>query len=108
MDNGLTVGVDTAFAASVRIPPRILLTGSEGAIELVGELRVTLRKPGREDELFEFPPPTGDLHEPALIPYLGQVLEAVRDGRQIAPSFDDGVAMAEAMDKLRAGPMAPS
>jgi predicted dehydrogenase len=105
MSNGLAVGVDSAFAAAVRIPPRIVLTGSEGALELVSELHVTLRKPGKEDEVFHFPPPPGDMHEPALTPYLGELLKALRDGRQIAPSFDDGVAMAEAMDKLRAGPL---
>lgn len=105
MSNGLAVSVDSAFSASVRIPPRVVLTGSEGALELIGELRIVLRKPGAADELFEFPPPPGDIHEPALTPYLGELLAALRDGRQIAPSFDDGVAMAEAMDRLRAGPL---
>ena len=106
MDNGLTVAVDTAFAASVRVPQRVLLMGSGGALELVNELRVVLRQPGKEEEIFDFPPPPGDIHEPALTPYLADVIAALRSGKQIAPNFDDGVAMAEAIDRLRAGPIA--
>ena len=108
MDNGVTVNADTNFSASVRVPQRIVILGSEGALELVNELKLILRKPGEEDQHFDFPAPTGDIHEPALIPWIGALLAAVRDGRQIAPSFDDGVAMAEAMDRLRDSPLLQS
>jgi predicted dehydrogenase len=105
LDNGVTASVDTSFSTSVRVPQRIVILGSEGALELVSELNIVLRKPGQEDQRFDFPVPTGDFHEPGLTPYLAELMAAVRDGRQIAPSFDDGVAMAEAMDRLRDSPL---
>ncbi len=105
LDNGVIASVDTNFSASVRVPQRIVILGSEGALELVSELNVILRKPGQPDQLFEYPVPPGDFHEPGLTPYLAALLAALRDGRQIAPSFDDGVAMAEAMDRLRDSPL---
>jgi hypothetical protein len=35
--------------------------------------------------------------------FFGHVDEALRTETQITPSFDDGVAVAAAMDRLRAG-----
>ena len=56
---------------------------------------------GKGDEVFAFPPASGEAHEPALLPWLERVRDALRDRRQIAPSFDDGVAVAEVMDQLK-------
>jgi hypothetical protein len=61
---------------------------------------------GEGDEVFEFSPAPGEAHEPALTPWLECVRDALREGRQITPSFDDGVAVAEAMDRLRANVIA--
>jgi hypothetical protein len=58
--------------------------------------------PGEGDVVFDFPPPDGEAHEPALVPWFGRVKQALQAGAQIAPSFDDGLAVAEAMDQLRA------
>ena len=102
MANGGTVSFDTAFATTVALPNRMILLGSKGAIEFVNDRSIIVRRPGAEDETIEFPPPPGDLHEPALIPWLIEVRDALKEGRQIAPSFDDGVATAEAMDRLKA------
>ena len=127
MKNGCTANQDTAYGAAVALPMYIHVTGSEGAIELIGE-KVTVRRapwhspgatipaaerirrgllPGQGDEVYEFPPPAGEAHEPALLPWLERVKEAIRTGRQIAPSFDDGVAVAEVMDQLRASAAQP-
>jgi hypothetical protein len=35
------------------------------------------------------------------MPWLSQVREALETGRQVRPSLDDAVAVAEAMDRLR-------
>jgi hypothetical protein len=127
MKNGCTATQDTAYGAAVALPMHINVIGSEGAIELMGE-KITVRRaprhspgatipaaerirrgllPGQADEVCEFPPPAGEAHEPALIPWLEKVKEALRTGRQIAPSFDDGVAVAEVMDQLRASAAQP-
>lgn len=102
MDNGCTASFDSAYSTPVTFPQRIILMGSEGALELTDDLTLLLRRPGEEDRRFVFDPPGGDPHLPALVPWLTQVRDALRDGRQIAPNFNDGVETAEAMDQLRA------
>jgi predicted dehydrogenase len=119
MANGCTAAQDSAYAAAVPMPQRIAVMGSAGSIELVADQKLIVRRapdtaglsaaeairrgvlPGEGDEILEFPPPAGEAHEPALIPWFGRVKEALETGQQIAPSFDDGLAVAEAMDQLR-------
>lgn len=103
MAGGQTVSFDTAFSASTRLPHRLILLGSEGSLELLNEVAVVLRRAGRPDETFDFPLPPGDLHEPALIPWLSEVRDAVAQGRQVGPDFDDGVAVRVGLDQLKAG-----
>lgn len=103
-DNGVSVSFDTAYGAPVFLPQRLVLTGSEAVIEVLDEAEIVLRRPGAEPETITLDPPApeADPHFPAILPWLTQVRDALRDGRQIAPSFDDGVACAEVMDALRA------
>ena len=122
MENGCTANQDTAYGAAVPLPMHISVMGSEGAIELIGE-KVTLRRAARTapgeiipaaerirrgllaaegNAVFDFPPAAGEAHEPALLPWLERVREALKSGRQIAPSFDDGLAVAQVMDQLKA------
>jgi predicted dehydrogenase len=120
MQNGRTAAQDTAYCAAAPMPMRIVLMGTEGGLELVGDTKLILRRSrgtagqsaaeriklgllaGEGDEVFEFPPAPGEAHEPALLPWLETVRDALRSGRQVATSFDDGLAVAEAMDQLRA------
>jgi predicted dehydrogenase len=102
MENGCTAAQDTAFAAAVPMPPRVTLTGSAGSIELIADTKLVVRRAGEEPETVEFTPPAPRTPDPALVALFGQVAEALRTGTQVAPSFDDGVAVAEAMDRLRA------
>jgi predicted dehydrogenase len=100
--NGVTVNFDTAYSTPVAFPQRILLLGSEGALELVGEQTLDLRRPGEVDRSFVFDPPVGDPHLEPLRPWLIQVRDSLENGQAIAPNFDDGVATAEVMERLRA------
>jgi predicted dehydrogenase len=121
MQNGRTAAQDTAYCAAAPMPMRLIVMGDEGGLELVGDSRLVVRRApraaaglsaaerirlgllaGEGDQAFEFPPAAGEAHEPALTPWLTTVRDALAAGRQIAPSFDDGVAVAEAMDQLRA------
>jgi predicted dehydrogenase len=120
MQNGCTSTQDTAYAASVPLPTRYTLMGSDGAIEMVGDIKITVRRApdltgvsaaerirrgllaGEGDEVFTFQPAPGEVHEPALTPWFGRVKEALRTGTQISPSFEDGLAMAEVVDQLKA------
>jgi predicted dehydrogenase len=121
MQNGCTASVDTAFSACVPMPRRMTVMGSEAALELVGETTLTLRRAPAEDRsisrvqrllrsqvhaegelIMQLPPAADEPHRPMLIPWLANVKEALYEGRQISPSFDDGVAVAEVLEKLKA------
>lgn len=102
LTNGCTAVHDTAFATATPLVPRATLTGSLGSIELIGDSKLVVRRPGEETETTEFAAPAPRTPDPALVAYFRQVSEALRTGTQIAPSFDDGVAVAQAMDRLRA------
>jgi predicted dehydrogenase len=102
MANGCTATHDTAFAGAVPLAPRATLLGSAGSIELTADTTLVVYRPKQEPQEFEFPPAPRRSPPPALTSFLGQVVEAIRTGTPIAPSFDDGVAVAHAMDRLRA------
>jgi predicted dehydrogenase len=121
MENGCTASIDTGFSASVPMPQRLMVMGSEGALELVNDAKLIRRGSPAEDPslpreerirravlaaegelIMQLPPPPGDVHEPLLTPWLGMVKEALAAGRQISPSFDDGVAVADVVEKLKA------
>jgi predicted dehydrogenase len=121
MQNGCTASIDTGFSASVPMPQRLIVMGSDGALELVSEAVLIIRRAPAEDPsmareerirravreaegelVMQLPPPPGDPHERSLTPWLGRIKEALAEGRQISPSFDDGVAIAEVLEKLKA------
>lgn len=102
LEGGGSASVDTAFSASASFASRTLLLGRDGAIEITNDREILLRRPGQPDERIELAEPEFDPHDPGLIPWLTEVRHAIASRRQIAPSFDDGVATAEVMDRLRA------
>lgn len=123
MQNGRTAAHDTAYAAVVPMPSRVVIMGTQGALELVNDTKLILRRAldveglsaderirrgllaNEGDEVFEFQPAPGEAHEPLLVPWFAQVKESLETGCQIRPSFDDGLAVAEAMDLLRSNTM---
>jgi predicted dehydrogenase len=102
MSNGCTAAHDTGFAAAVPLAPRATLLGSDGSIELTADTTLVVYRPGEEPQTYEFPSAPRRSPPPALKSFLADVVDSVRAGTQIAPSFDDGVAVAHAMDRLRA------
>ena len=102
MENGCTAVHDTGFATTTPLVPRATLTGSAGSIELIGDSKLVVRRPGEDTETMELAPPAPRTPDPALVAYFQQVAEALRARTQIVPSFDDGVAVAQVMDRLRA------
>jgi predicted dehydrogenase len=102
--SGATATVDTTFAAGVTLPARIVVTGSEGALENVGDVRVVLRRPGETPEQFDFEQGPGDGHNRAMVAWAGAIRGAVTGGTQTTPSFADGVACMRVMEQWRARP----
>lgn len=100
--NGATATLDVTSSAPVTLPQRTQFLGTEGAIEVADDKIVTLMKPGAEPEVFDFTPGAGAPAWPALHDWIGVVRHALEVRTAISPDFDDGVACAEVMDKLRA------
>src|SRR6185437_4620432 len=103
-DSGATASIDTSFTAPVPLPPRITVTGSEGAIENTADVRLVLQRADGSRQQFDFAAPTGDPHETAMTAWAREIWRAVAGGQQVTPSFDDGLACARVMDQWRSRP----
>jgi predicted dehydrogenase len=103
MDCGTTVTIDTTYAATVNVPPRTIVLGSEGALEVVGDVRITLRNAHGTQEVFTFDAPREDPHLVPMRAWAEVVRDAARSGvvPDGEPTFADGVACAHVMDALR-------
>jgi predicted dehydrogenase len=102
-DSGVTVTLDTAFSTAANVPERILLFGSDGAIEVQDDAAVILHRPDGHQERFDFPASAGDAYAPALDGWLGAVRRAVATKQPLIPDFDAGLDNARALATLRAG-----
>jgi predicted dehydrogenase len=102
MKSGVTVAFDSAFAASVNVPERIVVFGEAGALVVNGGKELLLLRPGRADERYTFRDGESDPHKPGITNWVATICQAVAEGRQLAPDFRDGLAAAEVMDRLRA------
>ncbi len=107
LESGATATVDTSFTAGATVPARIVVTGTEGALENVGDVRVVLRRPGEETQHFEFDRPDGDGHHQAMVAWARVIRDAVTGQDQVAPSFADGVACMRVMEQWRSIPPQP-
>ncbi len=98
---GVTVAIDSTFAAPVNLPPRTIVVGSDAVLEMTGDGRLLRHDgDGPRDE-----PVTGggsDLKAP-MRRWAAVVLDCVRTGAvpADAPTFTDGLACREVMDRLR-------
>ena len=102
MADGATATHDTGFAAAVPSAPTATLIGSDGSIELTADTTLTVRREGADPETAQFAPPPRRSPPPALTTFFGMVGESLRTGAPLTPSFDDGVAVAQVMDRLKA------
>jgi predicted dehydrogenase len=103
--SGVSVTIDTSFVTPANVPPRAVVIGSEGVLEVLADVRITRRTLDGTEELFALDPPKDE--DPHFLPMRGWVpvvLEAVRTGSvpEGAPTFADGLACATVMDRLRA------
>jgi predicted dehydrogenase len=103
--SGATVAIDSTFAAPVTLPTRLTVLGASGSVEVVNDRVITQRRPDGDKQEEELPRTSGDPHGVAMHRWAEEVRDAVADGRQIGPSFEDGLACARVLDVLRAGPL---
>ena len=107
LSDDATVVVDSGFAAAANLTPRFTIFGSELVAELAGETRITLRRPDGTREVTD----AGDsaASDAHLVP-MRRFAEVVRDAVTAgsippgAPTFADGRACDEVLERLRACP----
>ena len=100
---GATATVDSSFTAGAPVTPRIVLVGSEGAVENIGDRHVVVRRSDGSTEQLEFEPRAGDAHGEAMVAWAAAIRDAVRSGRPTGPSFADGLACMRVMEQWRKG-----
>jgi predicted dehydrogenase len=119
MENGATAAQDSAYCASVPMPMRIVVLGDEGGIEVVADTKLIVRRAptggeslsaadrirlgllAGEGESYDYQPAPGEAHEPSLTPWFEAIRDSLKSGKQVSTSFQDGLKVAEAMDRLR-------
>jgi predicted dehydrogenase len=87
-------------AAGATLAPRMAVSGPDGVIECVGDRRITVRRPdGTTEEAIEGD--GHDHHDAAMRAWAAAIRDAVDDHAPTGPTFADGVACAEVVDRLR-------
>ena len=107
-DRDVTVTIDSSFACAATFAPRMLINGTEGVLECFADARLTLRRDdgSRTDvEVGRAGEKEGgaDPHVGPMLRWAELVRDAVRDHRQIEPSFVDGLACDRVLERLRRG-----
>ncbi|MDQ1380701.1 MAG: hypothetical protein QOJ71_1420 [Actinomycetota bacterium] len=109
LTNGVSVAIDSGFAAVANTPPRFIVFGSEAVAELVGEDRISVRRAGgTRDSIDLSTDDDGDGHLAPMRRFAEVVRDAVTTGEVAAstPTFADGHACDVVLDQLRASPFA--
>jgi predicted dehydrogenase len=101
--DGGSASIDTSYAAAVALPSSLQLLGSEGAITIVNDTMLTVHRSTTAPEVFDLTPAPGEPAFAAMRLWLDKVLAASRERRQVAPNFDDGLAVAVAIERLHRG-----
>jgi len=104
LSGGVTATIDATFAASASLAPRLVVAGSEGVLECVGDAKLTLRRSDGTREEHEQPRADGDPHLVPMQRFAAVVRDAVEAGVAPAgsPTFVDGLACARVLDAIRA------
>jgi predicted dehydrogenase len=106
LDGGITVAIDSTFAATANVAPRLTVFGRDAVCEVVADQRVTVRRAdGAHEEIALESAPQADRHDTALRAFAPVVRDAVHDGvaPDDAPTFADGAACDRVLARLREG-----
>jgi predicted dehydrogenase len=95
----VSVVIDSSSATAIGVPPRILVFGSSGLLEVIGE-RIVLHDRLRTTDVYV---PASEVYDPAAPQrtFAAVVRDAVRgESAPDAPTFADGLACVEVMDQI--------
>jgi len=112
MANGASVAIDSGFGAVANMPPRFAVFGSDAVAEIVGDARISLRRPDGSRESIDLADATSgtdgaDAHLEPMRRFAQVVRDAVSSGEipAHAPTFADGRKCDAVLDRLRAAPL---
>lgn len=107
LSNGVSVAIDSGFAAAANLAPRFAIFGSEAVVEVVGEGRISIRRDdGTRESIDLGADAQADGHLAPMRRFAEVVRDAVTSGEipATAPTFADGRACDAVLDRLRAAP----
>jgi predicted dehydrogenase len=110
VDGRVTVSIDSTFAASASIPPRLTVVGADAVCEIMADTRVLVRRSdGTREDLTPAPAPkrAADGHDAPMRRFAEVVRDVVTSGEVPpgVPTFVDGLACDTVLDQLRAAPV---
>ena len=109
LHGGSSVVIDSTFAASATLMPRLTVVGSEATLENVGDRRLSVRDASgvRDDLTLTADASSGDHHAGPMSSFAAAVRDSVLAGHAVADvaTFADGLACDEVLDLLRAPPL---
>lgn len=99
--DNVTAVIDSSSASPVDLPPRAVIVGAEGALEVEAESRITLHTPSGAEQVWATDGSANALFV-AMQAWAGVVCAAVREGATPpdAATFADGLACNEVMDRI--------
>lgn len=103
--SGADAALDSTFAAVASVAPRLVISGSDGVLECVADERIVLRRADGTREEHDRPASDIDRHFEPMRRWALVVRDAVEEGVAPpgAPTFDDGLACARVLDRVRGG-----
>ena len=103
-ESGVTATFDATFCAGADTAARIVVSGGDGVLELVGDTRLLCRRLGEATTEVPLPAVEGDPHVRPMRSYAEVVRDAVEAGHppEGAPTFADGWACDVVLDRMRA------
>lgn len=110
LETGATVSIDSTFAASAAVPPRLTVLGADAVCEILADERISVRRPGKTRE--DLTPASRhraspDRHDDPMRRFAEVVRDVVTSGEVPpgVPTFADGRACDVVLDRLRAAPV---
>ena len=111
LETGTTVSIDSTFAASAPVPPRLTVLGADAVCEVLADERIWVRHAdGTREDLTPASRPNGssaDRHQDPMRRFAEVVRDVVTSGEVTpgVPTFADGRACDVVLDRLRAAPV---
>jgi predicted dehydrogenase len=103
--SGVTMTIDSSSAAAVNLTPATLVVGGEAVLEMLGDQRIVRHGSAGREDVWAAETAAGNPLVASMRQWAAVVRDAVGRGTAEAgtPTFADGLACVEVMDRVRGG-----